>query len=207
MTSHNRGGDMEMPPSIEPFVNKCPRLLPGESEAQYFAQFDLLMDEIRPDTTTEWLMLADIAGLFWELGRYRAWKGAILNIYRRSALETALRETHRSHAFVGDVPALINIARKEAEEWRTDPQKRQALDARLAEHGYDEAALNAGAFLEAMEPLSKIERFLSSVRGQLGAMLKEVYVRREFADRARKALNERLQAAVQAPTLRQIGSN
>jgi hypothetical protein len=39
-------------------------------------------------------------------------------------------------------------------------------------------------------------------------MLKEVYVRREFADRARKALNERLQAAVvQAPKPKQIEAN
>jgi hypothetical protein len=75
-----------------------------------------------------------MVSLFWELGRYRDWKGAILNIYRPSALETALRETHRSRASVGDASVLIGIARKEAEEWRTDPEKRQVLDARTAEH-------------------------------------------------------------------------
>jgi hypothetical protein len=58
--------------------------------------FDMLMDEICPDTPTEWLLFADMASLFWELGRYTDWKGAILNIYSPSALETALRETHRS---------------------------------------------------------------------------------------------------------------
>jgi hypothetical protein len=122
-----------------------------------------------------------------------------LRFNRRSALETALRDTHRSHAFVGDAPVLIGIARKEAEEWRTDPEKRMVLDARLAEHGYNEEALNAGALLEALVPLSTIERFLSSARGQLNAMLKEVYVRREFADRARKAFDVRLQAVGPAP--------
>jgi hypothetical protein len=38
------------------------------------------------DTPTKWLLFADMVSLFWELGRYRDWKGAILNIYRPSAL-------------------------------------------------------------------------------------------------------------------------
>ena len=201
--SFDPGKDMEVPKDIAPFVSKCPPLLPGELDTQYYALFDLLMDEIRPETTTEWLALADIAGLCWDVGRYRVWKGAILNIHRRSALETALRDTHRSHAFVGDLPTLVNIARKEAEEWRTDPEKRQVLEARLAEHGYDEVALNAGAMLEALVPLAAIDRFLSSARGQLNSMLKELHVRREFVDRARKALNERLQA----PKPKQLEAN
>jgi hypothetical protein len=200
--------DMEVPKDIAPFVAKCPPLLPGESDMQYYALFDMLMEEVRPDTTTEWLALADIAALCWEIGRYRVWKGSILNIYRRSALETALRDTRRSRGEgFGDAPAFFAIARKEAEEWRTDPEKRKVLDARLAEYGYDEVALNAGALLEAMEPLSKIERFLSSARGQLNAMLKEVYVRREFADRAREALDARLKLTVESPELKQIGPN
>jgi hypothetical protein len=61
-------------------------------------------------------------------------------------------------------------------------------------YGYDEEALNAGALLEALVPLATIDRFLASARGQLKAMLKEVYVRREFVERARKALDERVQS-------------
>jgi hypothetical protein len=194
--------EMEIPKDMAPFVAECPPLLPGESKEQYYLLFDTMMDEIRPDTPTEWLALADIVGLCWDVVRYRHWKGAILKIHRLSALETALRDTHRSHgAGLGDAPILINIARKEAEEWRTDPEKRKVLEARLEEHGYDEIALNAGALLEALVPIATIERFLSSARGQLNAMLKELYVRREFADRARKAFNERLQA----PAPKQIG--
>jgi hypothetical protein len=199
--------DMEVPKEIEPFVPVCPPLLPGETERDYFSHFDLLMDEIRPGTPTEWFAVADIADLFWEIGRYRAWKGAILNIYRRSALETALRQTHSSRVASYGERILVGVARKEAEEWRTDPEKRDVLESRLEEHGYDELGLNACALLEALVPLATIERFLSSARGQLNAMLKEVYVRREFAERARKAFNERLQATVEAPKPKQIGVN
>ena len=131
--THNPGGDMEVPKDIAQFVAKCPPLLPGETEQKYYELFDLLMEEIRPGTTTEWLALADIVALYWDVMRYQAWKGAILNIYSRDALETALRVTHRHYPTAGDAPALIVMARKEAEEWRTDPAKREVLKARLVE--------------------------------------------------------------------------
>jgi hypothetical protein len=58
--------------------------------------------------------------------------------------------------------------------------------------------------LAALEPLSTIERFMSSARNQLNAMLKEVYVRREFAERARKALVEQIKEARQGAEPKQI---
>ena len=67
--------------------------------------------------------MADITGLCWEINRYRGWKGAILNTYRAQAIETALRAAHDPGAIVGDVPTVVDRARKEAEEWRTDPVK------------------------------------------------------------------------------------
>lgn len=200
-------GDLEVPKAIAPFVNKCPRLLPGETEKDYWALFDLLMEEMVPATNSEWLVLADVVGLFWEIRRYVAWKGAILAVSRTSAIESALQQTHPGIVVPGTMPQLIIIARQEAEQWRTDPQKRLVLEARLAAHGYDEETLNAGALIEALVPLATIDRFLSSARGQLNSMLKEVYVRREFADRARKALAERLQATVSSPEPKKIGLN
>jgi hypothetical protein len=44
----------------------------------------------------------------------------------RSVVATSL-----CSASVGDASVLIGIARKEAEEWRTDPEKRQVLDAMM----------------------------------------------------------------------------
>jgi hypothetical protein len=189
---------------MAPFVAECPPLLPGEMEEKYYAMFDQLMDEICPNTASEWLLFADIVWLFWELGRYRAWKAAILKVSRRAALMSALGETNPTYAVVSAPKYVANIAKKEAEEWRTDPQKRRVLEARLAAHGYDEVALNAGALQEGLVPLTTIERFLTSVRGQLNAILREVCVRREFADRARKALKDRAEVAVPIPVPKQI---
>jgi hypothetical protein len=203
----NPGKNLEIPKEIARFVNQCPRLLPGETEMDYWALFDLLMEDMVPATNTEWLVLSDIVGLFWEIRRYVAWKGAILAVNRVAALESALQQTHFANVAPGTLDVRHIIARQEAEKWRTDPEQRRILDARLAAHGYDEVTLNAGALLEALVPIGAIERFLSSARAQLNGMLKEVYVRREFANRARQALDERLQAAAQPPKPQPIALN
>src|SRR5258708_24478295 len=80
MDKSRRPGDLEVPKKIAPFVDKCPRLMPGESEMQYGALFDLLTEDMIPATNMEWLVLADITGLFWEIRRYNAWKNAILAV-------------------------------------------------------------------------------------------------------------------------------
>jgi hypothetical protein len=77
-TSQINPGNLEVPKNIAPFVNKHPRLLPGELEMDYWALFDVLMEDIVPATNIEWLVLADVAELFWDIKRYKAWKGAIL---------------------------------------------------------------------------------------------------------------------------------
>jgi hypothetical protein len=134
-------GDFKTPRELAPFIGKCPRLLPGESEQDYSALFRLMMDEIDPQSVAEWMVGADIVALFWDIERYRAWKGAILNTYRVSSLEAAFRTTNRSEPVDGDVADLFHIARKQAEEWRTDPVKREVLKSRLLEHGYEQKAL------------------------------------------------------------------
>jgi hypothetical protein len=59
--------------------------------------------------------------------------------------------------------------------------------------------------MESLVPIAAIERFQASARSQLNAMLREVHVRREFANRARQALNEQLQPVSAKP--RQIATN
>jgi hypothetical protein len=194
--------EWKIPREMVAFVAKYPRLLPGESEDSYRKLFVMMVDEIEPQTASEYLVTADITGLFWDIGRYRAWKDVILSLHRRNALETALRVTnHYQNAMVGEA-----TERKEAEEWRADPAKREILRKRLADYGYDEEALNAGALLEALVPLATIDRFLASARGQLKAMLKEVYVRREFIELARNALDERVEALQRGAQQKQIAA-
>jgi len=58
--------------------------------------------------------------------------------------------------------------------------------------------------IEAMGPLEAIDRFLCSARRQLNVTLREIGVRREFAERARKAFDGRIAAELKAPAVQQI---
>jgi hypothetical protein len=194
--------EIVIPRHLVPFVGVSPQMLEDELEEDYYQLFDMMADEIAPTSNLEWFAVNDVVDLLWDILRLRLWKNAILFVSRHAALETALLRTHPSTLPVG--PYRIKISREEAEEWRTKPEKRDVLEARLAEAGYDSDALNAGAFIEAQAPLATIDRFLCSARGQLNATLKEIGVRREFAERARKAFNERIVAEVKAPAVLQI---
>jgi hypothetical protein len=197
--------EIVIPRHLVPFVGVSPRMLADELEEDYYRLFDIMADEIAPTNNLEWFAVNDVVDLLWDISRLRLWKNAILYVSRQAALETALLRTHPSTHPVG--PYRIKISREEAEEWRTNPEKRDVLEARISEAGYDSDALNAGAFIEAQAPLATIDRFLCSARGQLNATLKEIGVRREFAERARKAFDERLKLTVEVSKPAQIGPN
>lgn len=201
--SQNTGTQYLIPKGLVSFVGICPPLLPGEEEKNFYVLFDMMAEEIGPTTNVDWFAVADVVDLLWDIGRYRLWKNAILMVSRRDALVTALTRTHPYY----NPNAKISLADEEAVLWRTDPKKQVVLQARLDEAGYCTDALNAGALMEAQMPLATIDRFLSSARGQLNTTLKEIGVRREFADRARKAFDERLKLTVEVLKPKQIGPN
>lgn len=206
MSESETGREIVIPQRLVPYVGICPALLPGEEEEDFYRLFDIMADEIAPNTSMEWFALADVVDLLWDIGRYRLWKSAILAISRREAEVTALMRTHPYYV-PNARPPKVSYVGQEAQQWRTDPAKREVLEARIAKAGYDDDALNAGAMIEAQVPLATIDRFLSSARAQLNTTLKEIGVRREFADRARKAFDERLKLTMEVPKPTQIGPN
>jgi len=197
---------LQVPEDTLPFLTTTPRLLPGENEHDFYRLFELMVNEIIPDTPVEWLVTIDLAWLWMDIQRYRSWKNAIILINRKAALEFALAKTDPA-AVAGMNPMLRGKARIDAETLRTEGNKPNELSTRLQAHGYDEDALNAAAFVQGLEPLVAIEKFLASARHQVAVMLRELGVRREFARRAKETLDrflaeqskERAVAAISEP--------
>jgi hypothetical protein len=183
--------NLQVPDEILPFVQAAPRLLPGETDDDYYRLFEMMATEILPDTDIEWLWTIDLAWLWFDILRYRRWKNAIILTGRRAALEFALAKTNPEALQIGGMNPLIRgQARMDAEALRVDTNKRNPLNARLEAHGYDADAINATAFVQGLESLTTIEKFLTSARRQVAMMLREVGLHREFARRA-KEINDR----------------
>jgi hypothetical protein len=192
-----------VPRSVALLVGQSPPLLPSEEEDDWYDLFNAMAEEIAPTNNLEWFAVNDIVDILWDTSRLRLWKHATLVIGRHRALETALLET-QSSTIPRRHPSRIALAKQEAKEWRTKPEKRDVLQARLDEAGYDVDGLNAGAMMEALVPLAAIDRFLCSARGQLNATLKELGVQRKFAERARKAFDERIAIELKGSAVNQI---
>jgi hypothetical protein len=182
---------LQVPERILPFALATPRLLPGETDDDYYRLFDMMATEILPDTDLEWLWTIDLAWLWFDILRYRRWKNAIILTGRRAALEFALAKTNPEALQIGGMNPLIRgQARMDAEALRVETNKRNPLNARLEAHGYDADAINATAFVQELDSLATIEKFLTSARRQVAVMLRDVGLHREFARRAEE-VNDR----------------
>jgi hypothetical protein len=201
-----KGFESRLPEVLAPFIGICPRLLPGEVEDNFYKLFDIMTAEMGPTISTEWFAVAHSVDLLWDIQRYCVWKAEILNLGREDAFVKALTRT-QPYFVPGAPPPKVSMAMHDAQQSRKDPAIRAALEARMAKLGYGDDTLNAMAFLEVEVPLAAIERFLSNARRQLNAIMKEIGVRREFADRVRKAFDEQLKLTVEVPKPKQIGPN
>lgn len=152
-----------------------------------------MASELLPDTELQWLWVIDLAWLWFDIMRYRRWKNAIISTNRRAALEFALAKTDPDSLQISGMNPLIRAqARVDAEALRVDKNNRNPLAVRLEAHGYDADAVNANAFVQGLESLTVIEKFLTSARHQVAAMVREIRQDCEFVRRANEAINRNL---------------
>lgn len=181
--------EFEVPDVLLPLVLATPRLLPGETDDDYFRLFDMMATELLPDTDIEFLWAIDLAWLWFDILRYRRWKNAIILSSRRAALEFALAKTDPEALEISGMNPMIRAqSRVDAEALRVDTNKRERLTARLEAHGYDVDAINAAAFVQGLEPLAAIEKFLAVARRQVATMLRDAGLHHEFKRRANEAI-------------------
>ncbi len=185
--------NLDVPDVILPFALATPRLLPGETDDDYYRLFEMMATELLPDTDLQWLWVIDLTWLWFDIVRYRRWKSAIILTSRRAALEFALAKTDPESLQISGMNPMIRAqARVDAEVLRVDKNNRNALSVRLEAHGYDADAVNASAFVEGRESLATIEKFLTSARHQVAAMVREIRLDCEFVRRAREAIDRNL---------------
>jgi hypothetical protein len=153
----------------------------------------MMATELLPETDLQWLWTIDLVYVWFDILRYRRWKNAIILTSRRPALEFALAKTSPEAQLAGVTNQVVRAqARIDAEALRLEPNRFSALSTRLEAHGYDADAINANAFLQSLEFLTTIEKFLTSARHQVAALVREIRLDHEFVRRAREAIDRNL---------------
>jgi hypothetical protein len=151
------------PPSHLEALAPAPALLPGESLQRYQFMRRAIFSEIAPRSAIEWLLAVDVVELSWEIERYRLLRHKILEHYRQHAIEQSLRNID----LAGIPPKLEDAARchirRNASDWRTNPNAAADIEARLAAHGLDQHAINAETIAQASENLHVVP---DSARGR-----------------------------------------
>jgi hypothetical protein len=82
-------GALEQPFEFEVFLEQSP-ILPGEDFKDYEFIKQMTIDDVSPQTNTEWLWTLDLVEPSWEILRYRRLKQKVLDIYREDAIQSIL---------------------------------------------------------------------------------------------------------------------
>src|SRR5258708_2930558 len=166
-----------MPAQFSSLLRK-PRLLPGESQSDYVTVRQMMIDEVVPQTSIEWLWTIDLIELSWDVIRYRSLREKVLEIYREAAVESLLQRVDG----LGIPPAAREMAqrhtKRNVEQWRDDPTAAAEIEARLASHGIDAASINIEVFIQARDLFVMFDSLMHSAQNRRIALLREIAARR-----------------------------
>jgi hypothetical protein len=177
---------MEIPDEFVAILTDSIALLPGESLPIYLEFISLMTIDVSPQNNIEWLTVFELAALLWDQKRYRGWKRAIILQNHASAVEQALLKSDPDYQLVGPKSLVRAQARQDAQEWKQSEAAREKFRPRMEAIGYNSDGLHAEAFSQSAMTLAAIEQLLASIRRQISRLLADVFVRREFRNRARR---------------------
>jgi hypothetical protein len=157
---------------------KAPRLLPGESQSDYAAIRQMMIDEVAPQSSIEWLWTIDLIEMSWDVVRYRSLRAKVLEVYREAAVESLL---HRIDS-LGIPPAALDMAqrhtRRNVELWRDDPREAAEIESRLKSKGIDATSINIEVFLKARDLFVMFDSLMHSAQSRRIVLLREIATRR-----------------------------
>ncbi|MBR1249296.1 hypothetical protein JQ609_20505 [Bradyrhizobium sp. AUGA SZCCT0169] len=153
-------------------------LMPGESLSDYEAIRDMIIQEIAPQSGIEWLWVADLIELSWDVIRYRMLRQKMLEVRRKDAIEAMLKRID----LPGIPGAFKQVAqdhtRLNAEAWQIDPDATTEIELRLEKYGVDEGSVNAEVLVQAQELLLLFDGLIQSAQSRRILLLREINRRR-----------------------------
>jgi hypothetical protein len=166
----------------------APRLLLGESAAQFETLRAELERDIEPIGAVEKLYVNEMALLMWDILRLRGFKTDIIRNARPAALEGLLKN------LLSNGQALKKDNSKEAKDlatlWRENRDNGK-VEQLLRKCELDESAIDAEAFRLAIPDLQQLDKMLMSMEARFSNTIRNVSeYRKSFARRLQSSAEE-----------------
>jgi hypothetical protein len=186
LNGHDENGSVParitIPTQLKAFADiSC--LLPGEKQADFETIQQMMIDDIQPENNLEWLWLFDLAELTWEILRYRQLKQRTLELYRDRAIEAILSRLDSPGLPTEHLKELQFHIRKNAIDWRDDPEAAAEIEARLVRHNFNAEGINAETYCQAYEAFTLFNDLMRLAQQRRIALLREISFQRESAKR------------------------
>jgi hypothetical protein len=161
-------------------------LLPGESRRQFELIRQMIIEEVGPQTSIEWLWTLDLIELSWEILRYRRLKEKTLQVYRGNAIASLLQRLDGA-----GMPAhsrlMVQVhCERAATEWHEDREAASEIETRLEKNGFDCSAINAEVFAQAQQAFGLFDQLMQSAQHRRIMLLREIATRRGWQIRPLK---------------------
>ena len=174
-----------------------PALLKTESKADFARLLDALERDVEPTTFIESMYVHEIAGLIWDIIRYRRSKAGIVSNTFRTALENTLRLI-----LPAGTPSSITLlekfsskAKELSNEWFCLRETKDKVSALLKEAGLDIHAVEAEALRMALPDVEKIDRLLAAAEARRDRAFRSIDWYREcFVEKLRQSSDQLLAA-------------
>jgi hypothetical protein len=187
-----RHSDIEnfKPQKFEDLLGPAPAAENIEDADEYESISHSVLEGIRPTNYIEQLFVVDLIDVTFEIANLRHVMVSFKAITADDGIEACLIRTLLVDTAPGHPQAMARLhakiaAKPLAKRWREDVGSRDEIEEHLRTKGISDAAMEVEIFLQSLPTLEVIEKRLFSAQKRRNALLREVWLHRELAKRAR----------------------
>lgn len=147
----------------------------GESTAEYEALLLELVQEFRPRTPSEWLLVRDLSDHDWEVKRYQSLKSVIIRASRRRTLRNALNDIPVRMSMAEEVSG-IGLSEEDYCDmlFSDNPADQSVLERRLARGGLSISDIDSLAVLECLPALEQLDDLVGRLQARRSAAVRNL---------------------------------
>ena len=169
-----------IPADIVDLLGK-PSLLETEVAAEYDALLFLLAEAVKPKDAIEWIWIADVANLVWEMRRLRGMRDKIVESENAEWLGDLAKD---NLSFDYNWDELKKLRDRLVSHWKSgNPFRRQIVRRFLTRKGVDLRQIHSFGFGRSFDRFTKLEGMISDLGRCRDSVLREIERRRDTVAR------------------------